>query len=77
MLSDDEGQWLFGGHYVMEPAPNTVYLRLHSPFGDTGNRWVADGTLEYDADGYPMLNLSFMPGLTDFTGKNNILYKKQ
>lgn len=77
MLSDDEGQWLFGGHYVMEPAPNTVYLRLHSPFGDTGNRWVADGTLEYDADGYPMLNLSFMPELTDFTGRNNILYKKQ
>ena len=75
-LLDDEGQWLFGGHYVMEPGPQAVYLRLHSPFGDAGNRWVADGTLEYDAAGYPMLNLSFMPELTDFTGRNNILYKK-
>ncbi|MBR3735158.1 MAG: hypothetical protein IKN07_04710 [Lachnospiraceae bacterium] len=78
-LYDDEGNWLFGGHWILNDGPAPIQLRLHSAVGDAGNNEVAEAILDQDESGYNTMELQFETYLTDFTGGGNnsgvILYK--
>lgn len=78
-LYDDEGNWLFGGHWILNDGPNPIQLRLHSEVGDAGNNEVAVAILDQDESGYNTMELQFETYLSDFIGGGNsnsvILYK--
>ena len=66
---DDDNNWCFGGHCVIESGPNGIYLRLHTPFGDTGNGLFARGVFHQDATGYDVIDMEFDPSFEGVVGK--------
>ena len=66
-LSDDEGNWMFGGNWESKEEDGKTKIRLFSELGDAGNNKVAEGTMYYDPSGYPAMDIEFEKGLTDFT----------
>ncbi len=70
---DDEGNWMFGGHSVIEGGPNGIYLRLHTPFGDTGNIIFGRGVHHDETAGYPVIDMEFNASFEMFVGKEATL----
>ncbi len=66
-LSDDEGNWIYGGNCESEEADGKINIKLLSELGDAGNNQIAVGTMYYDPSGYPVMDIEFEKGLTDFT----------
>ena len=77
MLYDDTDNWRFGGTSETEEGSDSVKVKLYSEVGDAGNNQVASGMLHYDDTGYLVLELEFVPYLTEFTDGKAALSKKR
>ncbi len=80
-LYNDEGNWVFGGHWVMCDGPYPVQVRLHSEVGDAGNKKIADAVLDKDESGFAIVELTVDPNasvlMDDYMSTGTILYKAQ
>ncbi|MBR6257896.1 MAG: hypothetical protein IKR23_11000 [Lachnospiraceae bacterium] len=72
---DDEGNFILGGHCVIDSGPGYEYLRLHTLAGDTGNIVFAEGKFYEDNTGYNVIDMKYNPVFKDMTG-NGATYSK-
>ena len=72
---DDEGNWILGGHCVIDTVPEGEYLRLHTMAGDTGNYIFAEGKFYEDNTGYDVIDMKYYPMFKDIAGTGSTYSK--